>query len=377
MGFSPWKQRSLARGSRRSGQAGPPGGAQLDTERATPDTAGAARNLRATPFTRPEREDVMSAEPIVEVRGVTKRFAGHTAVNNLSMTIPRGAVYGLLGPNGAGKSTTIRMIMSILLPDEGSVALFGGRGSGKDLSHRIGYLPEERGLYKKMRVLDLLVFLAEIKGVPGHDARRSASAWLAKLGLEDWAQKKADNLSKGMQQKVQFIATVLHRPELLILDEPFAGLDPVNAQVMKDTVVELARGGTTVLFSTHIMEQAEKICDAVCIIARGVKVVDGPLVEVKRKHGGSNVIVAAERGPAVDAVLADRSLVARADNYGNYAELEVAPGGDPQRILEGLVRAGARISRFEIAEPTLHKIFIDLVGPDAAAAHAVEERAHA
>jgi ABC-2 type transport system ATP-binding protein len=320
----------------------------------------------------------MSNEPIVEVQGVTKRFAGHTAVHDLSLGIPRGTIYGLLGPNGAGKTTTIRMIMSIILPDEGRIALFGGRGSGKDLSHLIGYLPEERGLYKKMRVLDLLVFLAEIKGVPRLQARSSAQEWLERLGLSDWAAKRADALSKGMQQKVQFIGTILHRPELLILDEPFAGLDPVNAQVMKDTVVELARGGTTVLFSTHIMEQAEKLCDSVCIIARGEKVVDGPLAEVKRRHGGSHVVVAVERGSrAVQRVFEDRSLVAKADDYGNYAELELAAGADPQRLLRELVRAEAVVSRFEIAEPTLHKVFIDLVGPEAAAAHAVQEKIHA
>jgi len=320
----------------------------------------------------------MPNEPIVEVQGVTKRFAGHTAVHGLSLNIPRGAIYGLLGPNGAGKTTTIRMIMSIILPDEGRIALFGGRGSGKDLSHRIGYLPEERGLYKKMRVLDLLVFLAEIKGVPRSQARANAVDWLGRLGLADWAAKKADDLSKGMQQKVQFIGTVLHKPALLILDEPFAGLDPVNAQVMKDVVVDLARAGSTVLFSTHIMEQAEKLCDSVCIIARGEKVVDGPLAEIKRRHGGSHLVVAVERGgPAVQRVFEDRSLVAKADDYGNYAELELASGANPQRLLRELVHAEAAVTRFEIAEPTLHKIFIDLVGPEAAAPHAVEERVHA
>jgi ABC-2 type transport system ATP-binding protein len=177
---------------------------------------------------------------------------------------------------------------------------------------------------------------------------------------------------------VQFIGTILHKPELLILDEPFAGLDPVNSQVMKDTVVELARAGTTVLFSTHIMEQAEKLCDSVCIIARGKQVVNGPLAEVKRQHGGSHVIVAVERGGlGVQRVFEDRSLIAKADDYGNYAELELAAGADPQRVLRELVRADAAVRRFEIAEPTLHKIFIDLVGPEMAAPHAVEEKVHA
>ena len=322
----------------------------------------------------------MTTVPVVELERVTKRFSGHIAVRELSLVVPRGSVYGLLGPNGAGKSTTIRMIMSILLPDGGRVALFGDRRSGKELSHRLGYLPEERGLYRKMRVIDLLVFLGEIKGVSRAEARKGALEWLERLGLADWSAKKTDALSKGMQQKVQFVATVLHRPELLILDEPFSGLDPVNTQVLKDIVVELARGGTTILFSTHIMEQAEKLCDAVCIIARGEKVVDGPLAEVKRRHGGSHVIVAVERAaPTVDGILGDRALVARADRYGTYAEVELAAGADPQHLLERLVHAGARLTRFEIAEPTLHKIFIDLVGADAASARALPdgERAHA
>lgn len=320
-----------------------------------------------------------TAQPVVQLEHVTKRYTDHTAVQDLSLTVPQGAVYGLLGPNGAGKSTTIRMIMSIIYPDKGRVTLFGGRGSGRDLSARIGYLPEERGLYKKMKVLQLLVFLAEIKGVDRGAARRGAHDWLEQLGLGEWADKKVDDLSKGMQQKVQFIGTVLHAPELLILDEPFSGLDPVNSRVMKDMVVELARGGTTILFSTHIMEQAEKLCDAVCIIARGRKVLDGPLAQVKREHGGRHVIVALERGnAAVDGVFRDATLVAKSDAYGNYAEVELSDGADPQRLLEALLAAGARVRRFEIAEPTLTKIFIDRVGPDAAQAVRGEEAgAHA
>ncbi len=291
----------------------------------------------------------------------------------MTLNVPRGAVYGLLGPNGAGKTTTLRMIMSIILPDEGRIVLFGESGSGQDLSQRIGYLPEERGLYRKMKVLDLLVFLAEIKGVDRRVARRSGRDWLERLGLADWTEKKIDDLSKGMQQKVQFIATVLHRPELVILDEPFAGLDPVNTQVIKDIVVELSKSGTTILFSTHIMQQAEKLCDAVCIIARGQKVLDGGLAEVKRTHGGRHVVIALEPGGSVDRVLRDRTLVLQANDYGNYAEVELVDGVDPQRLLHGLIEAGARLTRFEVAEPSLEKIFIDKVGVEAATARAVEE----
>ena len=315
----------------------------------------------------------MTNETVVMLDKVTKRYAGHTAVNELELKVLGGAVYGLLGPNGAGKTTTIRMIMNIILPDAGVVESFGKAMSGRENAHRVGYLPEERGLYKKMKVIELLVFLAQIKGVGHAAARRKAIEWLERLGLGDWGEKKVDDLSKGMQQKVQFISTVLHDPELVILDEPFAGLDPVNSQVMKDIVVELSREGTTILFSTHIMEQAERLCDSVCIIARGKKVVDGPLADVKQEHGGRHVVVALERGEgSASRLFGDRRLVASADDYGQYAELELVSGVDPQAVLAELVRTGARVSRFEIAEPTLNKIFIDLVGPEAAIAPANE-----
>ncbi len=309
--------------------------------------------------------------PILSLDRVTKRFAGHTAVDHLSLAVPPGVIYGLLGPNGAGKTTTIRMIMDVIEPDEGSVRLFGEPGAGRDHSARIGYLPEERGLYRKMRVLDVLVFLAEMKGVERRAARVRATAWLERLGLADWRLRRIDELSKGMQQKVQFISTILHEPELVLLDEPFAGLDPVNAQVMKDTVLELRRRGETILFSTHIMEQAEKLCDQLCIIARGRKLVDGPLADIRRTHGGNSLIVGFDgRAGVATQVFANPRLVKKVDDYGQYAELELAPGADPQEILGALVRAGARLSRFERVEPSLNKIFIDLVGPEAARAEA-------
>ncbi len=320
----------------------------------------------------------MGGELAVELTKVTKRYAGHTAVHELDLKVPVGSIYGLLGPNGAGKTTTIRLMMDIIEPDSGSVQLFGGLGSGRDLSHKIGYLPEERGLYKKMKVLDLLVFLAQIKGVGREKARVESRRWLERLGLSDWIAKRADDLSKGMQQKVQFISTVLHDPELVILDEPFSGLDPVNALAMKDVVVDLSRRGTTILFSTHIMEQAEKLCDSVCIIARGEKVVDGKLTEIKQEHGGKHVIIALDGGlESVSRLLADRRLVSGLDDYGQYAEVEIAEGAEPQRLLEELVQAGVGVTRFEIAEPTLNKIFIDLVGQDALTAPAQETEAHA
>jgi ABC-2 type transport system ATP-binding protein len=310
----------------------------------------------------------------IALERVTKRYAGHTAVRSLDLAIPRGGIFGLLGPNGAGKSTTIRMIMNILVPDEGRITLFGGEAASRDLSARIGYLPEERGLYRKMRVLDHLVFLGETKGLPRRRARELSGQWLARLGLGDWAARAVEDLSKGMQQKVQFIGALLHEPELVVLDEPFSGLDPVNSQVMKDVVVEMARAGRTVLFSTHIMEQAEKMCDRVAIIARGEKLVDGSLADVKRADGDRHVALAFHRNrEAAVRVLADRSLVARTDDYGASAEVTLAPHANGDALLEALLGAGVGISRFELVEPSLQSIFIAKVGADAATAPALEE----
>ena len=307
--------------------------------------------------------------PILTLDRVSKHFAGHTAVAELSLSVPRGVIYGLLGPNGAGKTTTIRMIMSILEPDGGAVRVFGEPDGGRAHSERIGYLPEERGLYRKMRVLDVLVFLGEMKGIDRRRARQRAEAWLERLGLDQWRLRRVDELSKGMQQKVQFISTVLHDPDLLILDEPFSGLDPVNAQVMKDTVLELRSRGKTILFSTHIMEQAEKLCEQLCIIARGRKLVDGALSDIKQTRSGHHLVIGfnGSLGGAAH-VFADKQLVSKVDNYGQYAELELAAGADPQEILQRLVASGARLSKFELQEPSLNKIFIDLVGPEAARA---------
>ena len=309
----------------------------------------------------------MNDDLVLQLERVTKRFAGHVAVDALSLSVPGGVVYGLLGPNGAGKTTTIRIIVNVLAPDEGTVRLFGRPGADRDDSARIGYLPEERGLYAKMRVLDVLVFLAETKGMKRRAARARATEWLERMGLGEWSLRKVSDLSKGMQQKVQFIATVLHDPDLVILDEPFTGLDPVNADVLRETMLELRRNGKTVVFSTHIMEHAEKLCDQLCIIAKGRKLVDGSLAHVKQGRGGRHVIVAFDgaRG-AAPAVFADRRLVVEAQDFGQYAELEMAPGADPQDVLRVLLEGGARLTRFEVAAPTLHKVFVDLVGPEAA-----------
>ena len=229
----------------------------------------------------------------IEVTGVTKRYAEHVAVRDLSLTVPQGAVYGLLGTNGAGKTTTIRMILNIIEPDAGSITVLGKPSTAAGLSDRIGYLPEERGLYRKMKVRDVLRFLAALKGVPAHDADQRIDRWLDRLSLRtderDWGSAKIEELSRGMQQKAQFIGALVHDPDLMILDEPFSGLDPVNAQALKDSVMDLRRRGKTVVFSTHIIENAESMCDSVCIIAHGDKVLDGTVADVKTEFGGPPV----------------------------------------------------------------------------------------
>jgi ABC-2 type transport system ATP-binding protein len=302
----------------------------------------------------------------IQLDRVTKRFASHVAVRALSMTVPTGVIFGLLGPNGAGKTTTIRMIMNILDPDEGSISLFGQAGGGRTHSARIGYLPEERGLYPRMRVLDQLAFLGEAKGLSRWDARRRSRQWLERLGLAEWSQHKVQDLSKGMQQKVQFAGALQHDPELVILDEPFSGLDPVNSQAMMDTVVDVAREGRTVVFSTHIMEHAEKMCSRIVIIARGEKVVDGAVAEVKREFGTSYVALTyTQNAGAAAQVLGDRSLVRSSHDYGATAEAELAEGTGPEPLLKALVNAGVGLSRFEVVEPSLQSVFIAKVGTDA------------
>jgi ABC-2 type transport system ATP-binding protein len=312
------------------------------------------------------------AETVIAVNKVTKRFAGHTAVRGLSLSVPKGGIFGLLGPNGAGKSTTIRMIMNIIIPDEGTIELFGTRTGGRHLSERIGFLPEERGLYKKMKVLDHLIFLAETKGIGRSAGRVKASQWLERLELADWANRKVEDLSKGMQQKVQFIGTLLHEPELVILDEPFSGLDPVNSRTMREVVVDVARTGRTVLFSTHIMEHAEQMCDRIAIIAHGQMVVGGALADVKREFGGKHIALSfSKNGERAVPVLNDRKLISRLEDHGASAEVELAVGADPDALLAALVKTGVGLSRFEVAEASLQSIFIAKVGTDGARAVAM------
>jgi ABC-2 type transport system ATP-binding protein len=294
----------------------------------------------------------------LSIRNVCKSFETVQAVRDLSLDVPEGQIFGLLGPNGAGKTTTIRMIMRILLPDSGTIELFG-KPLESATTDRIGYLPEERGLYKKMKTLDVVAFFGEIKGMPHARAVDEGLRWLKKLDLQDWADKKVETLSKGMQQKVQFIGTVLHRPDLLILDEPFTGLDPVNVNVLKDAMLELKDAGTTIIFSTHQMEQVEKLCDALCLINRGKLVLQERLAEVKARFGRGRVQMQYEGDPVF---LRDGRWVEASDDFGKYVEIKPAAGVSAQDLLKRAMQ-DVSIVRFEIAEPSLNEIFIQLVRP--------------
>ncbi|MBP6631988.1 MAG: ATP-binding cassette domain-containing protein [Kofleriaceae bacterium] len=316
----------------------------------------------------------MSAGAAVVVDGVGKQFGNHVAVDDLSFTVPTGVIYGVLGPNGAGKSTTLRMLNDIIAPDRGRIELLGGVAPGQDAAGRVGYLPEERGLYTKMPVAEMIAFMGELRGLTAADARRRAAAWLERLGLAQWSKNKVGDLSKGMQQKVQFACALIHDPELVILDEPWSGLDPINAEVLRATVLELKASGRTVLFSTHLMEQAEQICDQVCIIARGRKVLDGSLAAIKDAAGSGRTVAlrfvdAASRAVAEAGPLADPALVgaARPAVAGDGADLtvELATGASGDALLAALVAARVSLRRFELVVPSLHQIFVDRVGDTA------------
>ncbi len=297
-------------------------------------------------------------EPTLKLERVTKRFGEFKAVDDLSLTVRAGRVYGLLGPNGAGKTTTIRMIVGITAPDEGTVELFG-RAVGSEAQNRIGYLPEERGLYKRMKIVDQLRFFGELKNFSGRAAEEAIDRWLSKVKLSEWKRKKASELSKGMQQKIQFIAAVLHNPDLLILDEPFSGLDPVSSELLIELVLELKAAGRTIIFSTHQMEVAERVCDDICLINRSRKVLDGSIREVKRGFGRNSVALRFEGG---EGVLEDTALVAGVKRHSDEIEVLLTPEAEPQEVLRRLLAAGARVTKFELVEPSLHDIFIEKVG---------------
>jgi ABC-2 type transport system ATP-binding protein len=299
----------------------------------------------------------MSDKPTLVLDHVTKKFGNFTAVDDLSLQVRPGRVFGLIGPNGAGKTTTIRMMVNITVPDSGHVELFG-ESINSDLQDRIGYLPEERGLYRKMKVGEQLRFFAELKDVRGKEADERIDRWLAKLQLSDWKNKRAKDLSKGMQQKVQFITAVIHDPDLLILDEPFSGLDPVNVELMKQTILEKKAEGKTIILSTHQMEIAEKLCDDVCMINHARKVLDGTLRAIRRSFARNAVCLQIAGG---DGLLHDSSLVANVRTSGDEVEVLLAPGTDAQMLLKRLVDNGAVVHKFELAEPSLHDIFIEKV----------------
>ncbi len=293
----------------------------------------------------------------IELNKVRKMYDHFVAVDNLSFSIEEGAVFGLLGPNGAGKTSTIRMMIGITVPDSGQISMFGKPFTRKDLQ-RVGYLPEERGLYKKMKVLDQLVFLGRLHGLDGSAARQKAQSWSERLEISDWLPKKVEELSKGMQQKIQFIATLLHDPDFIVMDEPFSGLDPVNAVLLKNVLLYLKGKGKTILFSTHQMDQVEKLCDSICLINHGKSVLQGDLKQIKAQYGKNNVQIEYEGD---GNFLEQTNLVGSYNNYGNYVEVRLAPGADPQQLLH-LVAERSRVSKFELMEPSLEEIFLETVG---------------
>ena len=293
----------------------------------------------------------------ITLRGVRKTFSGHVAVADLDLDVPRGSLYGFIGPNGSGKTTTLRMILNILLPDRGEIEVLGTHSTAA-ARDQVGYLPEERGLYKKMTVRRLLRYYGALKGIRQPDLDQAIDHWLERLGLSAWLDKKIDALSKGMAQKIQFVSAVLANPELVILDEPFSGLDPVNAEVLKDAVLELKRQGTTVVFSTHDMAVAERLCDRIFMIFKGEKVLDGSLDAIQREHGHDIIRIRTEAG-----VNALRGIpgIEELNDHGNYQEVRWQ--GEPQDLLERLIQK-TTIRHFEITRPSLHDIFVRIAAPE-------------
>lgn len=310
------------------------------------------------------------------VRDLFKCFGDHVAVDDVSFTVPRGVVFGILGPNGAGKTTILRMLVDIFAPDRGVIRILDTMTPGLASSRKLGYLPEERGLYPRMKVVEMIAFVGELRGFSAREAMRRSRSWIDRLGLGAWATNRVQDLSKGMQQKVQFATALVHDPELVILDEPWSGLDPINAEVLRGTVEEIRASGRTVILSTHGMEQAEKLVDHVCIIARGKLVLDGDLRDIKRAASGSGKVAIGVDDAVARAVcanvLADRALVTevRQTTHADAAtdfEVRLADGASSQQLLSALLTAGVVVRRFEVLVPSLHQIFVERVG-DAATA---------
>jgi len=310
------------------------------------------------------------SETVLEVQNVTKLYGEFRAVDDISFSIPRGVIYGFLGPNGAGKTTTIRMILEILEPTEGSIRVLGTNALA--VRRQIGYLPEEKGLYKKMKAWAIIAYFATLKGLSRRDAKERAYGLLDRYGLKDFADKRTEALSKGMGQKVQVLASIAHDPDLVILDEPFSGLDPVNQQVMEEIIRDMAARGKTILFSTHVMQHAERLCDRLLLIARGQKVFDGSLADSKKTMPRRVRLETEDDGDALshlDGVTATRpsdDSGARIESQvGPHWELELVDRLDPQTILEACFSKHIRLRRFDHSDPSLHEVFVHLVGPEA------------
>jgi len=299
--------------------------------------------------------------PVVELAGVTKAYENKVAVSDLSLSIEAGQMFGLLGPNGAGKTSSIRMMMGITIPDSGKICLFNRPFDRKSLEN-VGYLPEERGLYKKMKVIDQLVFFGQLHGLPPEEARKRGTEWARRMQIAETLEKKTEELSKGMQQKIQFIATVLHDPRLIVMDEPFSGLDPVNAVLVERTLLDLKNQGKAILFSTHRMDQVEKLCDSICLVDHGKAVLAGRMRDIKATYERNHVIVEFEG----DSGFLQSEEVAEAKNFSGHAEIKLKPHGAAQKLLREAI-AKSTIYRFELVEPSLEEIFIQTVGgkPDA------------
>jgi len=294
---------------------------------------------------------------IIELQNVTKRFSNVVAVDDLSLKVPKGSIYGFIGPNGSGKTTTIRMIMKILYPDSGKILIDGRSEYGSRIDN-IGYLPEERGLYKKMKVRDLLKFHGELKN--GVNLNKETDYWLDKLDLAGWANKKVETLSKGMSQKLQFISTVIDRPEIIILDEPFSGLDPVNQDIIREAVLELRDGGATIIFSTHDMSVAEKMCDYIFMIYKGKKVLDGTLSSIQDEYGSDTIRLRAERG---EMALRGIKGIDKINDFGQLQEVRISGDRDANDIIREIMDK-TRVSQFEVTRPSLQDIFIRIARPE-------------
>jgi ABC-2 type transport system ATP-binding protein len=309
---------------------------------------------------------------MIAAHNLEKRFASVHAVAGVSLEVRSGEIFGLLGPNGAGKSTTIRMITNIIRPDSGEIT-YDGAPFSDAVRMRIGYLPEERGLYQKARILDTLVYMARMKGLDERTARSRALGWMDRFGIEGARTRRIEELSKGNQQKLQITAALLHEPQYLIFDEPTSGLDPVNQELLRDIIEELRAAGRTILYSTHQMEQAERLCNRIALINQGRVVLDGTIDEVRRRHGGNNVVVEFEGD---GAFLRGLPSVRRGTVYPNFAELELDPGASLDDLLPHIV-GRLRFSRIERVRPTLNTIFIDTVGRANVPAEMLDERTEA